>query len=80
MTKYEQGVEVGEMLIGTCSTILGVLEQLGFEEELQNSSDFCTALDNTAYECEGCGWWFAAGDGQHDNESGTGWYCDDCVA
>lgn len=60
-----------EELIGTCK---------GLHEVCPNGEDddstFCETLDSLAYECEGCGWWHEAGDGQHD--TGGGFNCDDC--
>lgn len=60
-----------EELLGTCK---GLHEVCPNDE--QDDGDFCARLDELVYECEQCGWWYEAGDGQHG--MGSGFYCDDC--
>jgi hypothetical protein len=71
-TASQAGYEVGHRLLGTCRSVLEVLEAQGLDEGLEDDAEFCAALDDTAFCCEECGWW------SEPHECGEDGRCEDC--
>lgn len=56
-SNWNHGIVIGQSLLGTCEILGNYLRLHDLDPELENSGDFCTALDNTVLCCEQCGWW-----------------------
>lgn len=59
--------DVADLLVGTPHN----LSYAATTREMNNRF-FCDALDDLAFECEGCGWWC------HEEERNGDNLCDDC--
>jgi hypothetical protein len=71
---YDMGIKAAELLIGSCQDIANLGEEF---EELENDAAFCDGLDERAFCCTGCGWWFEQ---PAEESSDTGeWVCEECV-
>lgn len=66
------GVQVGEKLLGTCGSLIGMLEQMELDEGLQDRMPFCEGLDQTAMECTCCNWYVEPGEMDDDTR------CEQC--
>lgn len=73
-TNWQLGIEVGEALIGTCIHMSQMLDDMDLPSDLDDNSDFCTALDNTTLCCEGCSWWCEPS----EMTEGDDMLCEDC--
>jgi hypothetical protein len=73
--RSEAAQSVAEWLNGRAlGGIDDALEALGLPAEFENDSEFCAALDQHIFVCDGCGWWCG-----RDEESSEDGYCDGCV-
>lgn len=66
--------DIAYELQGTCSSLLGVLEQYDMEGA-ENDDAFTATLDSLVFECEGCSWWFEISEMCADHDT---WKCEDC--
>lgn len=55
--EFKYGLKVGQHIVDSTESVSRILESLNLSADLENSSDFCTGLDNTALNCTTCGWW-----------------------
>jgi hypothetical protein len=62
-------------LMGTCDSLGNILERHELEW-LENSTDFCLALDAICFCCETCGWWFEQS--EMADEGQDEWVCEEC--
>ena len=63
--------EVIEYLRGSCRSVAEA--EFAFDMEgLEDATDFCQALDDELFMCEGCGWWCERSE---EREQGK---CEDC--
>lgn len=65
--------EIAETLQGTPMSLGNALEQIG-RGELENNIEFCTALDQLVFLCEGCGWWCEMSEVSTVDDG----FCDEC--
>lgn len=77
MTDWGAAAEkVAEQIQGTCESLDGVCERMGFEGAF-NVQEFCNRLDMLVFECTACGWWCEISEMSEDEAHD--WQCSDCA-
>ena len=66
----EMAHQAAEQLQGSCRHII----DLGPEfEAIEDNPQFCNALDQLVFCCDGCNWWFEI------SEMAEDWRCEECA-
>jgi hypothetical protein len=71
MNMQRKAAEIAFQLVGTCKTIAEIAD-----EDLENNKEFCEALDDIAFCCELCNWWYSIAKLTKIDER---WLCEECA-